>query len=111
MVVVLSVWAGKMLASHVKVRDVVSLAPLVGDGSFRIIAHSADADFMQAGARAIGFGIGTSHFAASGSEKIDHHLLGVFPHQKVVFAPLVVETELGNTEDVFFVRIDIDVVF
>jgi hypothetical protein len=97
--------------AYIKVGDVVSLAPLVGDGSFRIIAHAADADFMQAGARAIGLGIGAPHFAAGRSKKIDYHLLGVFPHQKFVFAPLVVETELGNTEDVCFVRIDIDVVF
>src|SRR6266481_9834231 len=33
--------------AYIKVRDVVSLAPLVGDGSFWIISHATDADFMQ----------------------------------------------------------------
>ncbi len=96
--------------TDIEVGDIVSLSPLVGDGSFGIVAHAADTDFVQAGAGAIGLGIGAPEFAVGGFEEIDHHFFGVFPHQEFVFSPFIVEAELRDPEDIFFAGIDVHVV-
>ena len=54
-----------MLASQMyRFGDVVGLRPLVGDGRLRVVAEAADARFVQARPRAIGFGVGAPQFAA-----------------------------------------------
>src|SRR5262249_23516507 len=53
---------------EVEIRDVVSLTPLVGDKALGIVAHAADAGFMQAGSRAVGFRARAPELGAHGFE-------------------------------------------
>src|ERR1700730_15032475 len=65
---------------------------------------------MQAGSWTIRLIVGAPHLSAHGLEEIDHHLLGVFPHQKLVWTPLIMEAKLRNSEDVLFFGVNVDVV-
>src|SRR5205823_1291617 len=40
----------------------------------------------------------------------NHHLFRMLPHQKLVWAPFIMKSQLRNSKDVLFFWIDIDVV-
>ena len=96
--------------ADVEIGNVMGLRPFVRKVLFGIVTESADARLMQTGAWAVGFIVSAPEFSAHGLEQIDHHLLAVLPHEKVVISPLEMKTKLRNSEDVLLVGIDVDVV-
>src|SRR6266480_4613911 len=102
-------WKNARVAD-VKVWNAVSLCPLVRDRGLRIRSTTTDSRFMQAGSRAIRLIVGAPQLSTHGLEEIHHHLLGVFPHQKLVLTPLKMEAELRNSEYVLLFSVNIDVV-
>src|ERR1700732_5105504 len=65
---------------------------------------------MQAGSGTIRLIVGAPHLSAHGLEEIDHHLLRVFPHQKLVWTPLIMEAQLRNSENVLPFGVNVHVV-
>src|SRR6266849_4976750 len=104
-----TIWKNTRVAD-VKVWNVVSLCPLIRDRRLRVRSKTTDSRFMQAGSGAIRLIVGAPHLSTHRLEEIDHHLLGVFPHQKLVLAPPKMEAELRNSEDVLPLRVNVDVV-
>ncbi len=96
--------------ANVEIGNIVGLRPFVRNELLGIVSKSADAGFVQAGSGTIGLIVGAPQFSPHRLEKIDHHLLRVFPHQQFVLSPLKMKAKLGNAEDVFLFRIDVDVV-
>src|SRR5882724_5567768 len=102
-------WKNARVAD-VEVWNIVSLCPLVRDRGLGIRSKTTNSRFMQAGPGAIRLIVGAPHLSTHRLEEIHHHLLGVFPHQKLVLTPLKMEAELRNSEYVFLFRVNVDVV-
>src|SRR6267142_1110879 len=96
--------------ANIEIRNIVSLCPLVRNRRLGVISKPADTGFVQAGSGTVGLVVHPPHLSAHRLEEINHHLLRVLPHQEFVFSPLKMKSKLGNSEDVFLVRVNIDVV-
>src|SRR4029077_20115247 len=88
----------------------MSLRPLVRYRRLRIVSKPADSGFVQAGSWTVGLVVHTPQLSAHGLEKVNHHLLRVFPHQKLVRSPLKMKAKLRDTEYVFLLWINVDIV-